>query len=56
LLIAVEVFEKLGIKGFQINLGSMDFFGGVVDRMELPESQIKELKEVLNVFCERFRI
>ena len=27
----------------------MDFFGGVVDRMELPESQIAELKEVLNV-------
>ena len=49
LLIAVEVFEKLGIKGFQINLGSVDFFGGVVDRMELPESQIAELKEVLNV-------
>jgi ATP phosphoribosyltransferase regulatory subunit len=39
----------LGIKGFQINLGSVDFFGGVVDRMELPESQITELKEVLNV-------
>src|SRR5206468_11771818 len=25
LLIAVEVFEKLGIQGFQINLGSVDF-------------------------------
>src|SRR5437762_3028029 len=49
LLIAVEVFEKLGIQGFQINLGSVDFFGGVVDRMELPEAQIAELKEVLNV-------
>ena len=48
LLIAVEVFEKLGINGFQINLGSVDFFGGVVDRMELPESQIAEVKEVLN--------
>jgi ATP phosphoribosyltransferase regulatory subunit len=48
LLIAVEVFERLGIKGFQINLGSVDFFGGVVDRMELPDLQIAELKEVLN--------
>jgi ATP phosphoribosyltransferase regulatory subunit len=48
LLIAVEIFERLGIKGFQINLGSVDFFGGVVDRMELPEAQIAELKEVLN--------
>jgi ATP phosphoribosyltransferase regulatory subunit len=49
LLIAVETFERLGIKGFQINLGSVDFFGGIVDRMELPEAQITELKEVLNV-------
>ena len=48
LLIAVETFERLGIKGFQINLGSVDFFGGVVDRMELPEGQIAELKAVLN--------
>ena len=37
LLIAVETFERLGIQGFQINLGSVDFFGGIVDRMEFPE-------------------
>jgi ATP phosphoribosyltransferase regulatory subunit len=49
LLIAVETFEKLGVQGFQINLGSVDFFGGIVDRMELPEAQIAELKEALNV-------
>ena len=34
---------------FQINLGSVDFFGGIVDRMELPEEQIDALKDVLNV-------
>jgi len=49
LLIAVETFQRLGIQGFQINLGSVDFFGGIVDRMELPEEQIAALKEVLNV-------
>src|SRR6267142_1936850 len=49
LLIAVETFEKLGGQGFQINLGSVDFFGGIVDKMELPEAQIAELKEALNV-------
>src|SRR5215467_758591 len=49
LLIAVETFRKLGIQGFQINLGSVDFFGGIVDRMELPKEQIDALKEVLNV-------
>src|SRR4029078_7433748 len=49
LLIAVEAFERLGIPNFQINLGSVDFFGGIVDRMELPQEQINALKDVLNV-------
>jgi ATP phosphoribosyltransferase regulatory subunit len=49
LLIAVETFQRLGIQGFQINLGSVDFFGGIVDRMELPDEQIVRLKEVLNI-------
>src|SRR5437762_12576712 len=49
LLIAVETFQRLGIPSFQINLGSVDFFGGIVDRMELPKDQIDSLKEVLNV-------
>src|SRR3954469_15897426 len=31
LLIAVETFQRLGIQSFQINLGSVDFFGGIVD-------------------------
>ena len=31
LLIAVEVFQKLGIKGFQINLGSVDFFAKALE-------------------------
>jgi ATP phosphoribosyltransferase regulatory subunit len=49
LLIAVETFERLGIQGFQINLGSVDFFGGIVDRMELEQGQMTQLKDVLNV-------
>src|SRR5437870_1269666 len=49
LLIAVETFQRLGVQGFQINLGSVDFFGGIVDRMELPADQITALKEVLNI-------
>jgi ATP phosphoribosyltransferase regulatory subunit len=48
LLIAVETFERLGIQGFQINLGSVDFFGGIVDRMDLPGTEIAALKDVLN--------
>jgi len=49
LLVAVEAFQRLGIQSFQINLGSVDFFGGIVDRIELPKEQIDALKEVLNV-------
>src|SRR5262245_58190968 len=49
LLIAVETFQRLCIQGFQINLGSVDFFGGIVDRMELTEDQITALKDVLNI-------
>src|SRR5215467_7756432 len=49
LLIAVETLQRIGIQAFQINLGSVDFFGGIVDRMELPKEQIDALKEVLNI-------
>jgi ATP phosphoribosyltransferase regulatory subunit len=49
LLIAVEAFERLGIPDFQINLGSVDFFGGIVERIGLPEAQIAELKQVLSL-------
>jgi ATP phosphoribosyltransferase regulatory subunit len=49
LLIAAEAFERLGIPDFQINLGSVDFFGGIVDRISLPQEQISKLKEVLNL-------
>src|SRR5437763_2772503 len=47
LLIAVETFQRLGIEGFQINLGSVDFFGGIVDGMEFPAVQITQLNDVL---------
>lgn len=49
LLIAVEAFQRLGIENFQINLGSVDFFGGIVDRMDLPAEQIAEIKDALNL-------
>jgi ATP phosphoribosyltransferase regulatory subunit len=49
LLIAVETFQRLGIQSFQLNLGSVDFFGGIVDRMELEKDQIAALKQALNI-------
>ena len=49
LLITVEVLNRLGISQFQINLGSVDFFGGIIDRFELPDSAIAEIKTILNL-------
>ncbi len=49
LLMAVEAFDRLGIADFQINLGSVDFFGGIVDRIDLPHDQVAELKDALNL-------
>lgn len=48
LLVCMEALEKLGVHGFQINLGSVDFFGGIVDRIGLPEAGIDQLKGLLN--------
>ena len=48
LLICVEALQKLGVPDFQINLGSVDFFGGIVDRIGLPQAGIEQLKELLN--------
>jgi ATP phosphoribosyltransferase regulatory subunit len=39
----------LGVRDFQINLGSVDFFGGIMDRISLPEIQMAELKDILSV-------
>ena len=49
LLVCMEVLEELGVADFQINLGSVDFFGGIVDRMNLPEEDIDQLKGLLNI-------
>ena len=49
LLVCVEALEKLGVSDFQINLGSVDFFGGIVDRTDLPGKRIAALKDALNV-------
>src|SRR5262249_50836311 len=39
LLVAVETLQRLGIQSFQINLGSVDFFGGILDRKAMPEKE-----------------
>jgi ATP phosphoribosyltransferase regulatory subunit len=39
----------IAAEAFQINLGSVDFFGGIMDRISLPEIQMAELKDILSV-------
>jgi ATP phosphoribosyltransferase regulatory subunit len=48
LLVCMEALQKLGVPDFQINLGSVDFFGGIVDRIGLSEAGIDQVKELLN--------
>jgi ATP phosphoribosyltransferase regulatory subunit len=48
LLVCMESLTRLGIDDFQINLGSVDFFGGIVDRLGLGEAEIDGLKELLS--------
>ncbi len=48
LLVCMEALRSLGVSDFQINLGSVDFFGGIVDRIGLPDSEIDRLKDLLN--------
>lgn len=48
LLVCMEALGKLGIENFQINLGSVDFFGGVIDSLDLAPRQVDNLKALLS--------
>jgi len=49
LLICMEGLSKLGIPNFQINLGSVGFFGGLVEAIEPSDGLIDRLRSLLNV-------
>lgn len=49
LLVCMEALERLGITDFQINIGSVDFFGGIVDRIDIPPTGMEQLKGLLNL-------
>lgn len=49
LLVCMEGFSKLGVEDFQINLGSVGFFGGLVDELVLREETVDELRDLLNL-------
>lgn len=43
--IAIESLERLGIKDFQINLGQIGFFKGVIEDTSLSEAEAARIKE-----------
>ncbi|MBM3804034.1 MAG: ATP phosphoribosyltransferase regulatory subunit [Acidimicrobiia bacterium] len=42
--IAIECLRKLGIRKFQINLGEMGYFAGIVERMNVPHDDLARIK------------
>ena len=49
LLVCMEALDRLGVSDFQINIGSVDFFGGIVDRIDMAEDGIARLKKLLDL-------
>lgn len=49
LLVCMEGLSRLGVGDYQINLGSVDFFGGLIDGLRVDEHRVGELRERLDV-------
>lgn len=49
LLICVEGLSGLGVSDFQINLGNVEFFGGLVDGLNVSPRRIVELRRLLDI-------
>ena len=45
----MEALAKLGLSDFQINLGNVDFFAGLIDQVDLPAEKIDALKDALDL-------
>ena len=49
LLVCMEGLSRLGVADFQINLGSVGFFGGLADGLGIDAEQFGELRKLLNL-------
>jgi ATP phosphoribosyltransferase regulatory subunit len=47
--VAIESLKKLGIRRFQINLGEMGYFNGIVERMNLSRDDLAKIKTLVDV-------
>jgi len=46
--ILVEALQRVGLQGFQINLGQMAFFRAIVAELDLSPAQVEELKSAID--------
>jgi ATP phosphoribosyltransferase regulatory subunit len=49
ILVAIESLKKLGIRRFQINLGEMGYFSGIVERMNLSCDDLSKIKTLVDL-------
>ncbi len=49
LLVTIEALHELGLKDFQINLGHMDYFSGIVERIGFDPVQLSRLRELIDL-------
>ena len=49
ILVAIESLKKLGIRRFQINLGEMGYFSGIVERMNLSRDDLSKIKTLVDL-------
>jgi ATP phosphoribosyltransferase regulatory subunit len=49
LAIAIEVLTRLGLKDFQINLGHMEYFAGIVERLGSEPAVLQRLRELIDI-------
>ena len=46
--ILIEALQRVGLQGFQINLGQMAFFRAIVAELDLSPAQVETLKEAID--------
>ena len=49
ILVAIESLKKLGIRRFQINLGEMGYFSGIVEGMNFSRDDLSKIKTLVDL-------
>src|SRR5437868_1605755 len=48
LVIATEILRRLGVEGFTITLGHVDFFKGIAERLDLDQDGSREMRNIVD--------